>query len=168
MSQAPQVNGIPPTVRPAPSLYSEAVRYVSNGLVVLPVAYFNDDYRTNVPWKDRTETTQAELETWFATGAYTGMALRTGSRFGFFVLDIDVKNENGFASLAEYGIDPWTLSPTMAQTPSGGLHVYFQTDKSIANKTGWLPGVDIRGDGGLIYAPPSVRKDGIYSWVSSC
>ncbi len=163
---------LPASITPTPSLLDEARRYVANGFVVLPVSYFLTDgeekYRTNVAWKERTETTDAELEAWFATGTYSGIALRTGYAWGFWVLDIDVKNQNGFESLANEGIDPWTLSPVMARTPSGGLHVYLRADKPVGNKTGWLPGVDIRGDGGLIYAPPSVRRDGVYSWVPSC
>ena len=59
----------------------------------------------------------------------------------------------------------------MAESPSGSIHRYYQhpgrgiwvksTDNEIA------PGVDIKGDGGMVVAPPSVRSDGTYKWLNN-
>ena len=45
-------------------------------------------------------------------------------------------------------------------SPRGGVHIYFEAD-GTRNSAGLLaPGVDVRGDGGMIIAPGSVLPDG--------
>ena len=52
-----------------------------------------------------------------------------------------------------------------AKSPSGGWHFYFQHNGGkIASRAGIMPGLDIRGDGGYIIAPPSVTAAGTYEW----
>ena len=97
-----------------------------------------------------------------------GVGVPTGAVNGIFVIEADtVKGHgvDGIANLkaleAKHGKLPDTL---MAESPSGSLHHYFNhpgrgikvktVDSSIA------PGVDTRGDGGMVVAPPSVRDDG--------
>jgi Bifunctional DNA primase/polymerase, N-terminal len=47
----------------------------------------------------------------------------------------------------------WTAS-------GGGVHVYFKAPPDFGNGTGDLPpGVDVRGSGGLVIAPGSIRPD---------
>ena len=66
----------------------------------------------------------------------------------------------------------------MIRTPRGGLHLYFRVpagELHVGNRTGVIPGIDIRGEGGYVILPPSVRNgpkakaeqcDGIaYAWV---
>ena len=68
----------------------------------------------------------------------------------------------------KYGELPDTL---MAKSPSGSVHRYYKhpgaeikvwnSDSEIA------PGVDIRGDGGMAIAPPSVKPGvGQYKWLN--
>jgi hypothetical protein len=79
---------------------------------------------------------------------------------------------DGIASLraleAEHGALPATL---MAESPSGSLHFYFTYPpgvviRSVAGKI--APGVDQRGHGGMILAPPSVRPGAAdpYRWLN--
>jgi putative DNA primase/helicase len=88
------------------------------------------------------------------------IGLRTGKASGLLVVDIDVKNGvNGFETLAalevQYGPLPETLT---VETPSGGEHRYFlmpETEPPIRNSAGKLgPGLDVRGEGGYVIAPP--------------
>lgn len=71
------------------------------------------------------------------------------------VLDIDVKDgRDGFAELKAEGIQlPETYS---VRTPTGGLHLYYQTtpDKPYSNSP-LTPGIDIRAGGGLVVAAGS-------------
>jgi hypothetical protein len=56
----------------------------------------------------------------------------------------------------------------MAESPSGSLHYYFNNPPRtvIRNSASVLaPGVDVRGEGGMAMAPPSVRPGvGSYRW----
>lgn len=81
---------------------------------------------------------------------------------GYFVLDVDI-GHNGYESLEklqdEVGLLPKTLQII---TGSGGSHFWYNTDREIRNtaKLGGYEGLDIRGLGGYVIAPPSVHKSG--------
>jgi hypothetical protein len=53
-----------------------------------------------------------------------------------------------------------------AVTGSRGRHFYFQhPGVAVPNMVGLLPGIDVRGDGGLVVAPPSIHVSGNhYFW----
>jgi hypothetical protein len=62
---------------------------------------------------------------------------------------------------AEHGPLPDTL---MAESPSGSVHRYYRHPGQYITSTSSkiAPGVDIKGDGGMVIAPPSKREDGTY------
>jgi hypothetical protein len=64
---------------------------------------------------------------------------------------------------ADHGALPETLTSI---TPRGGEHHFFQWKSDIKNSCSKLgPGLDVRGDGGYVVIPPSVRADGTpYRW----
>jgi hypothetical protein len=100
------------------------------------------------------------------------VAIVTGQVSGIFVIDVDTDaghGVDGFASLAALpGAMPETLT---AQSPSGSKHFYFNWPDTgtIRNSVGKIgPGLDVRGDGGMVIAPPSVKPDGgVYIWNNS-
>lgn len=67
------------------------------------------------------------------------------------VVDLDVKNgSDGVKSFREKFNGDY-FNTYSVRTPNGGLHLYFTTDShDVGNRTGILPGVDIRGNGGYI------------------
>ena len=102
------------------------------------------------------------------------VGVRTGLESGFFVLDVDIdpgKGIDGPATLAaleaEHGELPTTRT---AQTGRGGRHYLFQhpgPGMRISNDAGKRlgHGLDVRGDGGYIVAPPSLHASGrTYEW----
>lgn len=104
------------------------------------------------------------LEHW-PDGANVGIA--TGS--GLVVIDIDYHaNADGGETLHElerqHGPLPRTAS---VKTGSGGEHLCFTSRAPIRNSAGRLgPGLDVRGEGGYVVAPPSVHPDThrAYDW----
>lgn len=73
----------------------------------------------------------------------------TGSTNGIFALDIDIKT-NGWDTIQKNGFQiPQTLSQ---RTLNGGSHFVFRypNDQHIGQRVGFLPGLDIRGEGGWI------------------
>jgi hypothetical protein len=106
-------------------------------------------------------TTAPEFERW-PLGCNLGIA--TGN--GLLVLDVDYLHGGG-DSLYElersYGDLPRTVSVT---TGTGGQHYYFRTDEKLGCSVGTLgPGLDTRGDGGYVVAPPSLHPDTGRSYV---
>ena len=103
------------------------------------------------------------------------VGIATGPDSGIFVLEADTPDghvDDGIASLKQleeqHGELPATL---MAESPSGSVHRYFKypADCIIENSASKLaPGVDVRGFGGMVIAPPSVRPGkGAYRWINS-
>ncbi len=113
-------------------------------------------------------TTEVEtIKAWWADHPDANIGLPTGSENGIFVFDIDPKNggDTSLSSLeSEHGPLPATLK---VKTGSGGQHFYFLYPKGGArNSAGKLgSGIDVRGDGGYVVAPPSMHVAGDrYSW----
>lgn len=96
-------------------------------------------------WQHDVSNEPAKLQEWATVTQDFGIA--TG--FGFIVIDVDVKKENGFANLAAKGVElPKTLTQT---TLSGGAHFFYKTNKQIKNSVGKLAkGVDVRSTGGQV------------------
>jgi Bifunctional DNA primase/polymerase, N-terminal len=98
-----------------------------------------------------------------------------GTVNAIFVVEIDTPqghNVDGFASLVEletkYGQLPQTLT---AESPTGSQHYYFNypTDGTIIKPTAskFASGIDVRGEGGMVIAPPSIKRGkGVYRWKS--
>ncbi len=122
-------------------------------------------------FKDAT-TDPFQVEAWWLQFPNALIGVPAGEAIGAWVLDVDLdpeKGVDGAAALArleaEHGPLPRTLE---SRTPRGGRHLWFKWDptRPITNRRGTLPdGIDVRGDGGYLIAPPSRREDGAsYKW----
>lgn len=108
------------------------------------------------------------IRTLWGTRTNLNLGIATGDISGFWVLDID-PDKGGKETLDElenkYGSLPETLT---SKTGGGGRHYLFKTDKyqKISCNIGKLgKGIDIRGNGGYIAAPPSIHPTGTnYQW----
>jgi hypothetical protein len=147
-----------------------ARQYAQRGWRVLPIKP-----QTKRPpmgaWQTAATTDETTISSWW-TDLYRGhgIGVATGQESGIFVLDVDVadgkRGDETLAQLEElYGQLPDT--PTVV-TPSGGLHYYFKLPAglSIRNDAGKRlgPWLDIRGEGGQVVAPPTVRAGQMYVW----
>jgi len=95
----------------------------------------------------------------------------TGPESGLLILDDDYRH-GGRESLAEIEHQNEPLPDTIeALTGGGGRHIYFKypSNLSISNSAGRLgPGLDIRGNGGYVVAPPSLHISGRrYVWEAA-
>lgn len=93
----------------------------------------------------------------FAAPSAAMIGVPTGHASGLVVVDVDIKNgAQGQAWLEEHA-DALPQTRTH-KTRSGGLHLVFRAppDVEIRNSAGRIaPGIDVRGEGGYIIAPPS-------------
>ncbi|WP_394153373.1 bifunctional DNA primase/polymerase [Loktanella salsilacus] len=162
-------------------LVRAALAYAAKGYPVFPAMLIGGAKKPLVKWgkgidghadlTHRRATTDAEtIKAWWARWPLAMIGMPTGKPSGVVVLDIDRKNGvDGLANLRAAGVDPFTLSPVVSVTPSGGLHVFMRYAGPLKNSAGLLAeGVDIRGDGGYIVLPPSlpdINRDE-YCWES--
>ena len=99
--------------------------------------------------------------------AYANVGLPTGKAFSRWVLDVDM-DKGGGDSLARLERKNGKLPPTQRTITGNGYHEHFLCpgDILIPSNAGKLaPGLDLRGEGGLVVAPNSVHESGkTYRW----
>ncbi len=125
--------------------------------------------RPTVAWLEyqHRPPTKEEVERWFHRRHGANLGIVTGAVSGLVVLDVDPRH-GGDASLAALEADHGPLEHTVeAATGGGGRHLYFaHPGGTMPNRVGLAPGIDLRGDGGVVVAPPSIHPSGRrYAWV---
>lgn len=92
------------------------------------------------------------------------VGIATGSVSGFWVLDYDPDTAGEGASPAVVLVRQLAAGSAHVRTGGGGLHWRFaMPDFPVTNARGRLPkGLDVRGNGGQVVAPPSVSGKGPY------
>jgi len=112
-------------------------------------------------------TDPRQIAAWWKAWPDANLAVRTGVDSGLLILDID-PDRGGEATIAGLEAEQGELSPTWAvETGGDGLHLWFaHPGWPVPCSVGKLgPGLDIRGDGGYIVAPPSLHRSGErYRW----
>ena len=143
-----------------------ALAYAAAGIPVFPC---KPDKTPATPhgFKDATTDENRIKEAWDAwDGSSEPLIVGIPTGAGFVVLDLDCKDgKDGVSQLSRIcNIKDWETSVPSVLTPSGGLHFYFAAPaeklKSTSNKL--APGVDTRGQGGYVIAPPSKAPGGKY------
>ena len=141
-----------------------AVWYANHGMPVLPCLPLG-----KAPIGDLVEhgcldatTDETTIRAWWDEFPLANVGLATGLP-SYDVLDIDAKND-GIANsykIAKAGLAPgwfWWVN-----TPSGGWHLYY-AGTSQPNGSLRRHGIDFRGKGGYVVAPPSQLETGRYAW----
>lgn len=121
-------------------------------------------------WQKTPPMSAADVhETWDVPRLVPNLGIATGDASGFWVLDIDPANggmESAGQLAQQHGAMPETR---VVETGSGGWHYHFaMPDFPVTNAKHGLkeyPGIDVRGTGGFVVAPPSVSAKGEYRLV---
>jgi Bifunctional DNA primase/polymerase, N-terminal/Primase C terminal 1 (PriCT-1) len=143
-----------------------AAAYLARGWSVLPLRH--GDKRPLMGWEmlQQARADAATLAQWFTRWPTANVGIVTGEISNLIVLDVDPKH-GGDDSLAglerRFGALPETVE---AQTGGDGRHLYFAHPGGfVPNRAGLAQGIDLRGDGGYIVAPPSLHPSGKpYAW----
>lgn len=139
----------------------EAIRYLRLGWSVIPLQPRSK--LPSGPWAQYSNRLMhpSEVQGAFAQGSNIGIV--TGKISGIVVIDIDPKRGGSVDDiLRKY--------PTgrVVRTGGGGGHLYYRYPRAghVGNMVDVHPGVDIRGDGGQVVAPPSIHPSGgAYVWA---
>ncbi len=144
-----------------------ALDYRARGWSVIPRR--EKAKRPAVAWKkyQTSHVSEKTLHDWFRRSPDYNVGIVTGTLSGIVVLDVDPRH-GGDKSLRALEREHGRLPKTPKSiTGGGGQHYYFaHPGGEVRNRAGIRPGVDLRGDGGCIVAPPSVHPSGKrYRWV---
>ena len=147
-----------------PSLKESALAYAKEGLRVFPLAPNSKGKQVLHSWIEEATTNPDTIEYWWDINPQYNIGIVTGEKL--FVIDVDIKNQhNGIESLKQYGKELPTTK--MVKSPSGGFHLYYYDDsQEVKTRTGLYDGIDIRGKGGYIVAPPSMIDGNKYQFVN--
>lgn len=153
--------------------YMAAVReaaelYLELGWAVIPI--LPDTKMPAIKWADFQEhpPTEEAVTAWFTDGVpdgkggtttFFGLGILTGAVSKLVVLDCD--NAEALAHAVGEGM----LWSPLGVTTTRGQHIYFRHPGGrVSNKAGgigldWpdVPGLDLRGDGGYVVAPPTIK-----------
>ena len=177
-----QTNGHDPdagksTAETQKAMLKSALGYATVGFEVFPVKpdskipYKSARWSNGRAWGKTTNA--AEIKRDFGRWPSANVGIACGPDSGFFVLDIDTlaaHGKDGFASLREmekiYGPLPDTRK---AISPTGSEHLLFEWPEDVSVKNdadlAGYPGIDVRGEGGMIVAVPSLKPGvGAYKW----
>ena len=143
-----------------------ALRYANLGLRVLALKE-----RQKRPvfdnWGAAATSDRETLCRWWKQNPNYNVGILTGRQSRIFVLDVDKKHggDETFENLVlKHGRFPDTWQQI---TGTGGWHLFFRYPNfEVRNAAGLFPGIDIRGEGGQVAAPPSIHPDTgrAYEW----
>lgn len=137
------------------TLLEAALEYAARGWHVFPCKPGEKTPATAHGFKDAT-TDEATIRAWWGRMPNANVAIATGRISGIVVVDIDPRHGGDieWQILVAQNGEPETLK---VQTPSGGTHLYFACPEAgFPSKVAIRPGIDTRGDGGYVLAPPSM------------
>lgn len=136
-----------------------ALEYASRGWRVFPL-WPGGKVPLIQEWQHRATTDEATIRAWWARWPNANVAIATGAGSGLVVLDVD--GPKGEATLARLEAANGALPPTREVKTPRGRHLYFDHPGGYVPCSAGLvgPGLDVRGDGGYVVAPPSVERGG--------
>ena len=92
--------------------------------------------------------------TWWQNPQYN-IGIATGEVSNITVIDLDgEQGENSFKEIKHL----FPNESMLVKTP-GGYHLYYEYNPGFHSGAGFLPGVDVRSDGGYVVAPGSIVSD---------
>ena len=150
-----------------PALFLAALAYAALGWLVLPLMPGGKSplgYLVRHGLKEAT-TNHAQIERWWRAEPNANIGLLTGVQFD--VLDID--SVSALEALeAARSLGEGEIEGPMVATRRGS-HLYMSsTGLGSTVNLGGIRGVDWRGEGGYVVAPPSVNvKGGKWDWIEN-
>jgi len=120
------------------------------------------------PWQAQAPDVD-RVRRWWQRWPNANIGVVTGAVSGVVVLDVDPRN-GGDRSLFELERGRGPLPDTVqTETGGGGRHVWFRHPGGDIVSCVLAPGLELKGEGGLVVIPPSLHTSGRhYSWASGC
>lgn len=101
---------------------------------------------------------------WWTKWPTANIGIVCGEPSGIVVVDVDGSEGHDSLRLA---IPAGSMCHTVTARTPRGTHIYFKHPGfKVGNRASLLPGIDIRGDGGYVIAPPSEVGGIVYEWLN--
>lgn len=141
-------------------MLNHALKYLSLGLSIIPLKPKGKE--PLIPWAEfqKRRAGVEEAKEWFKKWPCANVGIVTGSVSGIAIIDLD--GPEGLKEALRLGLTSSTISLT-----GNGKHLWYKYPEQSLNPTLLVqnsvriyPGIDVRGDGGYIVAPPSMHENG--------
>lgn len=148
-------------------LLNAALAYAARGFLVFPCCPRSKIPATPHGFKDATRDERI-IRMWWESVPDYNVAIAAGEDSGLYVLDVDLKVGRSLDEAIESLGFPLPETPTV-RTGGGGVQFFFAFPPGLnLSITGGRLGlgIDTRGNGGYVVAPPSIHPSGpAYSWL---
>lgn len=164
---------------PSTALLHAALAYAARGWRVLPLHTMRvgrcSCNRANCPSPAKHPRTMngsagassdfAQIRKWWGMWPEANIGIATGGDLAVVDLDVSRNGIENWEALADDNGGP--LDALTVRTGGGGKHLYVRVPHKVQNSVDKLAlGVDVRGEGGYVVAPPSVHASGReYTWL---
>lgn len=152
------------------TMLDAALSYAGMGFRVFPLVPKTKRPITANGFKNATAD-EAKIKDWWGKKPDCNIGIACGE--GIAVIDIDLDEsagENGFATVVAWEKEHGALPKTArALTGDNGMHLFYRVDGECPCSANKGKGIDIRGDGGYVVAPPSIHPDTgtAYAWEAN-
>lgn len=141
----------------SPSLGLAARSLAAAGVPVFPCVVEGKRPLTRRGFLDASSAPE-QVAAWWSRTPNANIAIPTGAPSGVVVVDVDVHGPHDGRAAFQRSTEAGLVSGAglLVRTPTGGAHVYFPATPGREQRS-WqaaTAGVDFRGDGGYIIAPP--------------
>ena len=147
-------------------LLGAALDYAARGWLVFPCRPAAKEPACARGFKNAASNPATIRRFWLAQSDYN-IGIATEIVSGVWVLDVD--GAVGAAALAKLEAKYGPLPSTLTSVTSAGSHLWWCATGPIQSTAGRVAlGLDVRGEGGYVLAPPSVHPDGpVYRWTNA-
>lgn len=144
----------------SPSLAVAARSLAAAGVPVFPCVVEGKRPLTRRGFLDASSDPE-QVAAWWSRTPNANIGIPTGAPSGVVVVDVDVHGPHDGRAAYQRATEAGLVEGAglLVRTPTGGAHVYFPATPDMEQRS-WQAadvGVDFRGDGGYIIAPPSRR-----------
>ncbi len=148
-------------------LLQAALRLARAGWAVFPLKPGDKNPITKHGFKEAS-TDEQVIASWWDGCPLANVGVATGEASGVVVVDVDgPAGEESWALLEQEHGHVETLEQRTGREDGGRQLFFAHPGGRWPNRTGWRPGLDLRGDGGYVVAPPSQHPSGKrYEWLS--
>jgi hypothetical protein len=144
-------------------LLTAALSYLKRGFSVIPIQ--PREKKPLITWEEfqTRRATEEEINTWWAKWPGANIGIVTGTISGLVVIDLDTREAKD--KLKEL-VPSFDLTTVPRSRTGKGWQLFFKhPGVNVLNRAGVLPGLDVRGDGGYVVAPPSIHPNSKqYRW----
>jgi hypothetical protein len=141
-----------------------ALAYVARGYSVIPLVPGTKRPAVKLaPFLDESQRmTDADVRAYWSQNPQAGIAIVTGAPSGLVVVDVDPRNGGSVEAVLEKGC----ATGFVVCTGGGGTHFFLRhPGHPVPCGKTVFPGVDRKGDGGYVVAPPTIHPNGEpYYW----